>query len=344
MSIYNLEYIHAAVLLFALISFLVLVPSQLLSKEPHVVEAIPENMVRGNFDPNRAPVLTVNSGDIVTIHNVWATSPEGLPDDEVADAIKAAFKAMGQGDMGPHFLTGPIAVRGARPGDVLEVKILDVQLKADWGWNMIAKGKGSLPKDFDFDKRVIVLFDRNSMTGSWVPGIKVPLNPFFGIMAVAPPKTEGKKSSIPPDKWGGNMDNKRLGKGATLYLPIWTEEALFFAGDGHAAQGNGEVCLTAIETSLIGIFQFTVRKDMKLQRPVAETPSHFITMGFDPDLYKAFEIALREMIEFITGRWKISREDAYRVASVAVDFNISQVVDVNKGVHGLLPRSVILQK
>jgi acetamidase/formamidase len=310
-----------------------------LSKK-HTLEAIPENMVRGYLDPFTPPVLTVNSGDTVTLHNVWALSPEGLPNDEVADAIKCADKALGPVEVGVHFLTGPVAVHGAVPGDVLEVRILDVQLKSNWGWNMIKQNAGSLPGDFGYNKQIIIPLDTESMTGSWLNGINIKLEPFFGIMGVAPPKAEGKKESLVPAKWGGNLDIKVLKKGATLYLPVWTEDALFFAGDGHAAQGDGEVCLTAIETSLKGVFQLTIRRDMKLETPFAETPSHFVTIGFDPVLEKAFEKALRQMIDFISHHWGLSREDAYRLCSTTVDFHISQVVNPHKGVHGLLPKSI----
>jgi acetamidase/formamidase len=171
-------------------------------------------------------------------------------------------------------------------------------------------------------------------------GIEVPLRPFFGSMGVAPPASAGRWNSSPPWIHGGNLDNKELTAGAVLYLPVHVPGGLFLVGDGHAAQGNGEVNITALETSLTGELQFFLHKERHLEWPRAETPTHYISMGTDEDLTLAAKIAVREMIRFLVEEKGMTREDAYVLCSTAVDFNITQLVDGKKGVHGMLPKSV----
>ena len=239
---------------------------------------------------------------------------------------------------GSHILTGPVAVRGAKAGQVLEVRIKSIGLNYDWGYNQIRPQTGALPHDFPEFRVIHIPLDRERMVGRMSWGAEIPLKPFFGIMAVAPPKAWGPLSSQPPRKNGGNIDNKELVAGTTLYLPIHVDGALFSCGDGHGAQGDGEVCINAIETGLIGTFELHVRSNMTLEWPMAETPTHVMTMGFDPDLDDCVVIALRDMIKLICSRTGISREDAYTLCSLAADLRVTQVVNGSKGIHVMLEK------
>src|ERR1700676_4999805 len=173
----------------------------------------------------------------------------------------------------------------------------------------------------------IIPLDRVRKVGSFAPGIELPLKPFFGSMGIAPPEASGKVNSAPPGIHAGNLDNKELVAGTTLFIPVHAPGALFEVGDGHAGQGNGEVDITAMETSLTGVFQFIVRHDLHLKWPRGETPTHYITMGLDPDLTAATKLAVHETLDFLVTEKKLSREDAYMLTSVAVDFCITQLVD-----------------
>ncbi len=178
------------------------------------------------------------------------------------------------------------------------------------------------------------------MLAHFADGIEIPMRPFFGSMGVAPPEANGRINSAPPWIHAGNLDNKELVEGTTLYIPVHVKGALFEAGDGHAGQGNGEVDITAMETALTGTFEFVVRKDMHLRWPRAETPTHYITMGLNEDLAEATRLAIREAIDFLMTEKQLSRDDAYMLASTAVDFDITQLVDGNKGVHAMIPKRI----
>jgi acetamidase/formamidase len=255
----------------------------------------------------------------------------------VAVAVQAAHRPKLPG----HICTGPVAVRGAKPGQVLEVRIKAVELHYDWGFTYVAPLKGALPDDFDEMHLMHIPLDRETMTGRLPWGLELPLKPFFGVMAVAPPPAWGALSTLPPRRNGGNLDNKELVAGTTLYLPIHVDGALFSVGDGHGVQGDGEVCVTAIETGLIGTFELHVRDDMRLTWPMAETPTHVMTMAFDPDLDQCVVIALRDMIDLIVARTGIARAEAYALCSLAADLRITQVVNGNKGVHVMLEKSLL---
>jgi acetamidase/formamidase len=244
-------------------------------------------------------------------------------------------------DKGPggHILTGPVAIEEAQPGDVLEVQIQKIDLDVPYACNNFGPGRGFLPNDFPYARMKIIPLDRERMVGQFGSGIKIPLRPFFGSMGVAPP-TGGRLNSGPPWMHAGNMDNKELVAGTTLYIPVHALGALFEAGDGHAGQGNGEVDITAMETLLTGTFRFIVHKDKHLLWPRAETPTHYITMGFDEDLKTATEMALRNMIDFLVTEKHLSRDDAYMLSSVAVDLDITQLVDGKSGVHAMCPKSI----
>ncbi|MGR3757960.1 MAG: acetamidase/formamidase family protein [Tranquillimonas sp.] len=307
----------------------------------HHLPARPENCAWGFFDAGRAPVLTVQSGDSVTVDTV-SGGPEQLPGPGFhvppeLHQIHDRSERMLPG----HILTGPVAVRGAQPGHVLEVRIDDVQLRQDWGYNLIRPLAGTLPYDFQTGRCVTIPLDRQAMTARLSWGLELPLRPFFGVMGVAPPPNWGRISSIQPRAHGGNIDNKELVAGTTLFLPVFTEGANFSCGDGHGAQGDGEVCITAIETALRGTFTLILREDLTLANPRAETPTHFITMGTDPDLDRCAEIALRDMIALIVERTGLCREDAYMLCSLAGDLRVTQTVNGCKGIHMMLEKALL---
>ena len=277
----------------------------------------------------------------MTISTVSGTADLNPPPPLVVPEALAAIQKRVPQKLPGHICTGPVAIRGAKAGQVLEVRIKAIELNYDWGYNVIRPLAGALPDDFH-DKRVIhIPLDRKTMTGRLPWGLDLPLRPFFGVMAVAPPPAWGMVSTLPPRRNGGNLDNKELVAGTTLYLPIHVDGALFSVGDGHGAQGDGEVCITAIETGLIGTFELIVRDDMTLEWPLAETPTHMITMAFDPDLDDCVVIALREMIELICRRTNLSREDAYTLCSLAADLRVTQVVNGAKGIHVMLDKKYL---
>jgi acetamidase/formamidase len=307
------------------------------------IDASPDTVHWGYFDAALAPLLTVDSGDTVTISTV-SGGPEVMPQAPlmVPDALSAVHAAH-RPKLPGHICTGPVAVRDARAGHVLEVRIKDIQLHYNWGFTYVGPQKGALPDDFDETHLMHIPLDRERMTGRMPWGLELPLRPFFGVMAVAPPASWGALSTLPPRRNGGNLDNKELVAGTTLYLPIHADGALFSVGDGHGVQGDGEVCVTAIETGLIGTFELHLREDMSLTWPMAETPTHIMTMAFDPDLDDCVVIALRSMIDLIVERTGITKAEAYALCSLAADLRITQVVNSNKGVHVMLDKS-LLQK
>jgi acetamidase/formamidase len=235
-----------------------------------------------------------------------------------------------------------VFVNGAEPGDTLEVRIIDVRLRQDWGYNAIRPLAGTLPDEFDTTSRLLnIPLDAQRMTARLPWGLDLPLHPFFGVMGVAPPAHWGRINTIVPRAHGGNLDNKELGAGASLFLPVHVAGALFSCGDGHAAQGDGEVCTTAIETGLQGEFELLLHKNTGLAYPRAETPTHLITMGMAPDLDQCLAIALRDMIALLGERAGLSREDAYTLCSLAVDFRVTQTVNVHRGVHAMLAKALL---
>jgi acetamidase/formamidase len=242
--------------------------------------------------------------------------------------------------MGPHILTGPVHVKGAEPGDTLEVRILNIELTTDWGWNIIRPLKGALPEDFPNLSRRVIPIDRQTNVASLPWGVDVPLRPFFGIIGVAPPPAYGLVSSVEPREYGGNIDNKEFVPGTSLFLPVFVPGANLSVGDGHAVQGDGEVCLTALETCLKGRFQVIVHKQ-SLNFPRAITPTHYISMGMDVDLDDAAKQALRNMIKWLTEIKPWTAEEAYVFCSLACDLHVTQLVDGNKGIHAMVSRSVI---
>jgi acetamidase/formamidase len=308
----------------------------------HEIPATPENMVWGYFDATLDPVLEIESGDSVTLTSWMAGGKAQLPADaaRVDPRHLAALEEVPQGP-GAHFLTGPVYVRGAAPGDVLQIEILEHSFPCDWGYTCILPLLGTLPEDFDAYEIMHPDIDRGRgvMVLPW--GKEIALDPFFGILAVAPPKRWGRCPSPPPRAFGGNMDNKELRPGATLYLPVFTDGALFMAGDGHGVQGDGEVCISALETALTGRFRLTVRRDLGFRHPFAESATHLISIGLDEDLDDAAKQAVREMIEHVCRRTSLSRSQAYMLCSLAGDLRVTQTVDGVKGCHMMLPKTAL---
>ncbi|RKE50631.1 MULTISPECIES: acetamidase/formamidase family protein [unclassified Sphingomonas] len=315
------------------------------------LKATPQTVAWGHYDATDKPVLTIRSGDTVVIHTLLTNSPAGLEKAGVAPAqIEPALRAVYDGvpvnarGPGGHILTGPIAITGAEPGDMLEVRIRKVDLAIPYAYNAFRYGAGFLTDDFPYARMKIVPLDAKRMVGLFAPGVEVPLAPFFGSMGVAPPPSFGRYDSAPPTINGGNMDDKALVAGTTLFLPVYAPGALFQVGDGHAAQGNGEVDITALETSLTGTFEFVLHKKAAITYPRAETPKAYIAMGFDDDLSHATRKALRNMIDFLVAEKGMTRDDAYMLISVAGDVEITELVDRNKGVHVVLPKAVFTKR
>lgn len=304
----------------------------------HHLPASVETCHWGWFSADLKPQLSVRPGDRVTIETVSGAEDvlpgEGFHVPPELFEIHARSERMQPG----HILTGPVAIEGAEPGDLLEVRIHEVNLRQDWGWNFIRPLAGTLPEDFPKRHDTNIPLNAETMTGRLPWGLDLPLRPFFGVMGVAPPAEWGRVSSIQPRAFGGNLDNKELVAGTTLYLPVFVPGALFSCGDGHGAQGDGEVNVTAIETALQGVFEFHLHKGVHASQPSAETPTHLITMFMHPDLDRCAEEALRQMIALIVARAKITREEAYMLCSLAADLRITQTVNGNKGVHCMIEK------
>lgn len=311
----------------------------------HSLPATPQTVRFGMFDARFAPVLSVDPGDEVEIECV-SGGPEVMPPAHSDLSIPPPLRAIHNANLerlGPHILTGPVAVRGAEPGDVLEVEILAVTPNMDWGYCAVRPLVGTLPDEFgDFSVSHIPV-DREALRckPSWGPTL--PLAPFFGTMGVAPRPEYGRLSSREPRDHGGNIDNKELTAGARLFLPVWVHGANFSVGDGHGRQGDGEVCVNALEMGLTGVFRFLLHKAGAGAQPYprAETATHFIAMGFHESLDGAMRRALREMIDFIVARSQLTRLEAYQFCSLAVDFRITQTVNGEKGVHAMLQKGVL---
>jgi acetamidase/formamidase len=314
----------------------------------HRLEATPSTVAYGHYWSETPPVLRIASGDIIDVDTLLTNTPQGLSragvtDGEIQASLKAVVEAFPGGHEmrgpGGHILTGPVYVEGTEPGHVLEVRVLSIDLPIDYGYN----GCGGYLGDNCGARgpATIIPLDRASMTAEFLPGIVIPLRPFFGSMGVAPAPEVGRLSSNPPGRHAGNLDNKELTAGSTLFIPVFVPGALFQVGDGHAAQGDGEVNQTAIETSLRGRLQLVVRTDMTLTWPRAETPTHYIAMATDPDLTVATKTAIQEMVDFLVSAKGLTQRQAYQLTSIAGDVAVTQLVDLpNLGVHVKMPKSI----
>jgi len=319
---------------------------QRLEPKTHRLEATPSTVTYGYYWSEAKPALRIASGDIIDVDTLLTNNPEGLsragvPDNKIQDSLKAIVSELTGDKRGPgaHILTGPVYVEGAKPGDALEVKILSIDLAIDYGYNGCS---GLMPENCDRGASIkIIALDKKTMTAELFPQITVALRPFFGSMGVAPAPELGRLSSNPPGKHAGNLDNKELVAGSTLLIPVFVHGALFEIGDGHAAQGDGEVDQTAIETSLRGRIQLTVRKGMKLAWPRAETAADFISMAADPDLMVATRTAIQEMVDFLSSTKGLTKHQAYQLVSVAGNVAVTQLVDKpNLGVHVKMPKRI----
>ena len=314
----------------------------------HTIPATPATTRFGIFDAAFPAILTVNSGDTVTLECV-SGGPEVMPGPDsgfLVPPVLAAIHAANPPRMGPHIITGPVAIAGAEPGDMLEVRIDAIELGMDWGFCGIRPLAGTIPEDFCTRFLSHIAINREAITCMlpWGPVLK--LAPFFGVMGVAPPAVYGAVSTKEPREYGGNLDNKELTAGSTLFLPVFVPGANFSAGDGHGVQGDGEVCVNALETSLTGTFTLLLHKNCigappLLAYPRAETPAHYITMGLNEDLDLAMKKALREMLALICSRTSLSPEQAYQTCSLAVDFHVTQTVNGEKGVHAMLRKGLL---
>ena len=324
------------------------------AQQTYTLNATPETVVWGNYNAAAKPALTVKSGDTVVMQTLSTCGPAqrlesiGIPSSEIPQYVRDIYEKFPADQKGPggHILTGPVAIADAILGDVLEVRILKINIDVPWACNSFGAGRGFLPNEFPYSRTKLIRLDREKMLGHFGPGVEIPLHPFFGSMGIATPG--GKTDSAPPWMNAGNMDNKELVAGTTLFIPINSKGANFEAGDGHAGQGNGEVDITAMETQLTGTFQFILHKSSyddtnRLAWPRAETPTHFISMGFHEDLKSATEMAVRNMIDFLSLQHApfLSRADAYSLISVACDVDITQLVDLPRvGVHVMCPKNL----
>jgi len=325
----------------------VVILAAILSAQPskpktHRLEATPETVAYGYYWSEAKPVLRIASGDIIDVDTLLTNTPRGLeragvkPED-VQDSLRNVVDTVTDKGPGGHILTGPVYVEGAEPGDALEVRILSIDLTIPYGYNGCS---GFLRENCRPNSTKIIPLDTKKMTAEFAPGIVIPLHPFFGSMGVAPPPAAGRVSSTPPGIHAGNLDNRELVAGTTLFIPVHVSGALFEVGDGHAAQGDGEVDQTAIETSLRGSLQLVVHKGMTLAWPRAETPTDYISMGTDEDLTKATKIAIQEMVDFLAATKKLDKLAAYQLTSVAGNVVITQLVDQKVGVHVKMPKGV----
>ncbi len=292
----------------------------------------------GFLDANQRPVLEIDAGDIVTVHTVSGSASEAPANGRSVRPELRRIQEVLAPSPGPHILTGPILVRDAAPGDMLRIEVLDIGLRDEWGYNLTTPGKGVLPSDFAEPQLLHFAIDRETrvITTPW--GQNIPARPFFGVIATAPLPEDGRLTSVVPGYFGGNMDNKQLAAGSTLYLPVSVEGGLLSVGDGHAAQGDGEVCLTAVETGLTGRLRVDVIKNISAVGPYAETPTHLITMAFNEDLDEAVRQALRSAIRMVLDRTNLTLQRAYALCSIAADVRITQLVNVKKGVHVMIPK------
>jgi len=312
----------------------------------HVLKASPTTVHRGFFDASLKPVLTIDSGDIVRL---WTTTGNpryfeslGVPKEKIPPELFAAFEgAPGEG-RDDHTLDGPIAVRGAEIGDTVEMRIRSIELWLPIAAMSFRANRGSLPEDFPYSRDRVFFFDPAQKAIEFAPGVVVPTKTFWGVIGVAPPPSMGRVPSGPPNVFGGNMDNHDLQQGTSLFLPVHARGALIF-GDGHAVQGDGEVGMSAVETSLKGEIQIVLHKGMRITWPRAETPTHYMTIGLHEDLNQAAKIATREMINFVVATKGLPRDDVLMLLSAAMDLHVTEIVDGTKGVHAMLPKAIFKQ-
>jgi acetamidase/formamidase len=317
------------------------------------LRSTPDNVIWGWIAADRAPVLRIESGSTVRIDTVThqglntAKDPIAFfgmagiaPGEVLADATEIHRSVRREGAAGPHLLTGPIHVAGARPGDMLEVRVLDVEIRVPYGVNATGPGSGAVPDLLASAQQKVIRLDLERNVALFAPEVEVPLAPFMGIVAVAPPPEQRRVSTKPPGAFGGNIDFRHLVKGSTLFLPVFNEGALFYTGDGHACQGDGEVDGTAIEISLTPTLQLIVHPGAgtAMKWPRAEDSANYYAMGMDANLDQALKQAIREAVDFLKTRGGLSDAEAYALCSLAVDFRIGEAVNNVQMVYGVIPK------
>ncbi len=303
----------------------------------HILPATPDTTQWGWFDNAQAPVLSIQSGDTVVMETMMAAGNQILPGVSIEQITKLRLDNPGRG---PHTITGPIYVEGAEPGDVLKIRINRI-VPRTYGanWNLPGALKlGQFPDEFPEGQVRYFYFDLRAMTTQFSPDIEIPLRPFPGILGVARAEP-GRYSTVPPGPFGGNMDIRELTEGTTLFVPVFVEGALLWSGDSHAAQGNGEINLTAIETAFNELsLTVEVLKGRTLRWPLIETPDHWIITGMDRDLNRALEIMKVEAIHFLADQRKISALQAERLLPSVADVRIAEVVNQVKGVYARISK------
>jgi acetamidase/formamidase len=312
----------------------------------HELTLAPERVHWGYYDARIQPVLRMVSGDRIRVETMVAGGLQrlrlaGAKESEIPETLKTIEVRVTDRGPGVHPMTGPIFVEGAEPGDTLEIRILAIEFLHPFGVVAFNPGGGVIPDDFPYAQYKLLRWAPGADRVEFKPGISLMLAPFFGSIGVAPPPLVGRISSRPPGWHGGNLDNKDLVAGSTLYLPVHVPGGLLSMGDGHALQGDGEVTGTALETSLRGSFEVRVRKGQRLRWPRAETPTHYISMGLHEDLDEAAKLGTREMVEFLVAEKGLSRDEAYLLCSLAADLHVTQAVDQTKGVHVTIAKSVV---
>ncbi|MDB5812177.1 MAG: Acetamidase [Betaproteobacteria bacterium] len=315
------------------------------AQKTHEIRPSPTTVQHGIFDASIKPALVIDSGDIVKL---WTATGHpayfqelGLPKEKIPQELFTAFEGVKGSARGDHSLVGPMYVNGAEIGDTIEVKIRRIELWLPIAAMSFRAGRGSIPEEFPYSRDKILWLDVPGKKADFAPGVVIPLTrPFWGDIGVAPPLSMGRINASIPGVHGGNMDNHDMLPGTSLFLPVHATGALLSIADGHASQGNGEVGQSAIETSLQGEIQVILHKGMTTRWPRAETPTHYMSIGLDPDLNVAAKMAIKEMLDFLTRTKGLSREDAYMLMSATMDLHVTQVVDVTKGVHAMIPKAI----
>ncbi len=313
----------------------------------HTVESNNQTVHLGVFDTTLPPIIKIDSGDTVSFPNTWShflnQLQPGVPVDKLAQ-IRVSNPGRG-----PHSIIGPIFVNGAEPGDVLEIRYKKL-LPFNWGAvfnNPGTLGTGLLPQDFPQGQVKYLDLDLKKMKAEFIPRIHIPLKPFQGTLGVAPPDgyyppvSPGVTSSVPPGPHGGNVDLSEMSEGSSMFIPVWKPGALIYTGDSHSVQGDGEINLSALETRMQEMrIQVILHKQKNFSWPIAETPTHWILLGLDKDLNAAMTLAARNAIKFLATRAGLTELDAYALCSIAVSFRVTQVVDIVRGVHAMIPKSL----
>ncbi|MGC2695818.1 MAG: acetamidase/formamidase family protein [Candidatus Angelobacter sp.] len=313
----------------------------------HVVESNEQTVHLGVYDTTLPPITAIDSGDTISYPNTWShfmnQMQPGVPVEKLAELRKS------NPGRGPHSIIGPVAVNGAEPGDVLEVRYKRVR-PFPWGAvfnNPGSLGTGLLAQDFPQGQVKYLNLDLKGMKAAFAPNISVPLKPFQGTLGLAPPDgyypplTPGVTSSVPPGPHAGNVDLSELAEGSRLFIPVWKSGALIYTGDSHAVQGDGEISLTALETRMEELrIQVVLHKQKNFSWPIAETSTHWILLGLDKDLNVAMTMAARNAIKFLSTRAGITELDAYALCSIACSFRVTQVVDIIRGVHAMIPKNL----